>query len=237
MSGLLHCKTLNKIQMMGAIVHPLFQNKKRMMESGLCTSSQYNAGEDELLRRLTLVKEFLSGSSDVVILPSGSGKTNKWDDSDDDDDDMFLSPSTKDANDELGKFYKWKKVQLLPTLSSKKTIGAYDVDGQPQEPVFGIGPVRIRGIDLPSGKNHADYIDGNGNYDIVCFLKDHIDKFPALFKVVVGQLAAHITTGVDCESLFSQAGHLSKPRQNRTTCETFERLVISKHRMSRMYCC
>ncbi|EJK56684.1 hypothetical protein THAOC_23383, partial [Thalassiosira oceanica] len=40
----------------------------------------------------------------------------------------------------------------------------------------------------------------------------------------------------NCESLFSESGHLAKPHMNRVSNETFERLVIAKHRMSRIYC-
>ena len=50
-------------------------------------------------------------------------------------------------------------------------------------------------------------------------------------------MAPHITTEVDCESLFSQTGHLSHPNRARTIAETFERLSMSKHRLSRIYCC
>ena len=56
-------------------------------------------------------------------------------------------------------------------------------------------------------------------------------------NVIIGQLAPHITAEVDCESLFSQAGHASQPNRNRTMAETFERQVMAKHRMSRIFCC
>ena len=68
------------------------------------------------------------------------------------------------------------------------------------------------------------------------FFIEHETTFPFLSKVIIGQLAPHITTEVDCESLFSQAGHLSHPNRNRTVAETFERLVTAKHRLSRIYC-
>ena len=63
-----------------------------------------------------------------------------------------------------------------------------------------------------------------GYYDLVKFFQDHLTIF-------------NITTEVDCESLFSQAGHAAHPSRNRTVAETFERLVIAKHRLSRIYCC
>ena len=75
-----------------------------------------------------------------------------------------------------------------------------------------------------------------GNYDIVKHSIDHSDIFKGLSNVIIGQLAPHITTEVDCESLFSQAGHLSQPNRSRTVAETFERLVQAKHRLSRLYC-
>ena len=132
--------------------------------------------------------------------------------------------------------YKWKKSDFLPTLSPQKTLGAYDENGQPQTPIIALGKVVQRGTNLSSGKNHADYISDNGNYDIVSFFIDHKLQFPILSKVVIGQLSPHITTEVDCESLFSQAGHLSHPNRNRTVAETFERLVMAKHRLSRFHC-
>ena len=50
-------------------------------------------------------------------------------------------------------------------------------------------------------------------------------------------MAPHFTTEVDCESLFSQAVHAAQHNHNRTVAETFERLVMAKHRMARIYCC
>jgi hypothetical protein len=43
------CATLNVMKIMGAIVNPLFKNKKHMMDAGLCTELQYEAGKAELI--------------------------------------------------------------------------------------------------------------------------------------------------------------------------------------------
>ena len=51
-----------------------------------------------------------------------------------------------------------------------------------------------------------------------------------------GQLAPHVTAEVDCESLFSKAGYLNDPRRSLTNVRMYERLVVSKHRLSRIYC-
>jgi hypothetical protein len=57
-------------------------------------------------------------------------------------------------------------------------------------------------------------------------------------KSFTGTLAPPITTEVDCESLFCQAGHAAAahPNHNRTAAETFEHLVMGKHNQSRIYC-
>ena len=46
------CVTLNVMKIMGAMLHLIFQKKKRMVASGICTKSQYEAGKDELLNRI-----------------------------------------------------------------------------------------------------------------------------------------------------------------------------------------
>ena len=64
---------------------------------------------------------------------------------------------------------------------------------------------------------------------------DHCKQLPGLNNAM-GKLAPHYTSEANCESLFSESGHLAKPHMNRVSNETFERLVIAKHRMSRIYC-
>ena len=54
---------------------------------------------------------------------------------------------------------------------------------------------------------------------------------------MVGHLAPHIAIKVDCESLFSQAGHQSQLTRDRTISETYERSVKTKHHISRIHCC
>ena len=116
-------------------------------------------------------------------------------------------------------------------------LGAIDEYGQPRTPIISLGPVLKRGIDLPSGKNHADYIDKKGVYNIVQFQLDHEKLFPAVYNVGVGQLSSHLTAEVDCETLFSHAGNISDPLRSSTKVTTFERLVIAKHHMNQIYCC
>eukprot|EP00956_Cyclotella_meneghiniana_P006096 scaffold7949_cov37-Cyclotella_meneghiniana.AAC.2 len=64
------------------------------------------------------------------------------------------------------------------------------------------------------------------NYSTI--LQRRMVHFPGLNTVVIGQIAPHITTKGDCESLFRQAGHLSHPNRSRIVAETFERYRRNK---------
>ena len=70
-----------------------------------------------------------------------------------------------------------------------------------------------RELDIPSGKNHADYIDSKGYYDIIEYNLDHQKSSPAMGVTAVGKLGPHLTTEVDCKSLFSQARHQFYPER------------------------
>ena len=137
------------------------------------------------------------------------------------------------------KYESWNKTRFLLEMKPLKSLGGYDDDGHAVDPVLTLGPVVKKGFDLPSGRNHADYIDGKDYYDIVQYNLDHEEEFPGCCTIIVGQLSPHRTTEVDCESLFSQVGHQSRssPNRNRQVAELFERLVMGKHRLSHIYCC
>ena len=76
-------------------------------------------------------------------------------------------------------------------------IGAIDDEGQLKEPVYAIGKVTHRGANVMHGKNHADYVDFRIFYNIVRYLQEFKEAFPALYHVGVGQSCPHITTEVD----------------------------------------
>ena len=68
----------------------------------------------------------------------------------------------------------------------------------------------------------------------------HQILFPGLSIIIIGLLASHITTEVDYEFLFSLSEYLSHLNRARTIAEvfeSFERLVMAKYRLSRIYCC
>ena len=72
-----------------------------------------------------------------------------------------------------------------------------------------------------TGENNADYVNANGKYDIIKFLTNHRKDFNSLYNVAVEILLSRIKTGIYCESLFSQAVHLSHPNCIRNTVDTF----------------
>ena len=84
--------------------------------------------------------------------------------------------------------------------------------------------------------NHADYVGSWGYYDLTQFMIDHKRELPSLSNTFLGKLAPYAKSESDCESLFSESGHLAKPHMNRTNVETFERMCLAKHRIARIYC-
>jgi len=229
-SGLRRAAKLADVMIMGGILHPQFQGRQRMIAAGLCSDEQYEAGILDLEDRMTRWYESNDDKPREMEEPQAFHEY-------DEVDEVKSSPHDKLAEDELKSYMKYKHFKYLPEVEPKIVLGAIDEYGQPRTPTIALGPVKKRGKDLPSGKNHADYINKKGVYDIVKFQLDHKDLFPAVFHVGVGQLSSHLTSEVDCESLFSHAGHISDPLRSSTKVRTFERLVIAKHRLKHIYCC
>eukprot|EP00804_Cyclotella_cryptica_P017616 CCRYP_006744-RA/>CCRYP_006744-RA protein AED:0.21 eAED:0.11 QI:0/0/0/1/0/0/2/0/93 len=56
-----------------------------------------------------------------------------------------------------------------------KVLCAIDDDGDPREPVYKIGPVIKLGKNVNNhSRNHVDYVDNNGGYDITLVNYVHI---------------------------------------------------------------
>ena len=229
MAGLEDCDCLPDAKILGALINPLLQCGSRMVEAGLCTKKQYNHGRVELLNRM---ERFYDRRSDTVLIAPPVKKYNKWDS----ENMANVVDSSHDlAVKEFEKFMGYNHPRHLPSMEPLEVLGAIDDQGNPKEPVYLFGPVVKKGMDLTSGHNHAKYISRDGHYDIVHFLTDHMKEFPALNSVGIGQLAPLISHEVDCESLFSQSGYLSDKRRANTGIRLYERLVVAKHRMGRIY--
>ena len=65
--------------------------------------------------------------------------------------------------------------------------------------------------------------------NIVRYLQDFKEYFPALYHVRIGKFFPHITTEVDCKSMFSQAGFISEPRRSRIGIHMHERRVVGNY--------
>ncbi|KAL7523843.1 hypothetical protein ACHAXR_000358, partial [Thalassiosira sp. AJA248-18] len=178
------CATLNIMKIMGAIVNPLFQKKKRMVAAGLCTDEQYEAGKAELLRRITRVYDRIDGSKDVIHTTASAKTKNEWSSSEDEEADpvSVVTQSSKKAEKELDLYLSYVKSMYQPEmeLEPTKTLGAYDDDGQPRAtPIYAIGKVTKKGSNLPSRFNLADYVDRKGRFDLVGYIMDHSRKSSA----------------------------------------------------------
>ena len=194
-----------------------------------------NRAKEELLARMTSYYESNTPTADVAGPSDSPVRTNKYS--------MLQSVSVdytspqQQAKSEFQEFQRYNDVAYLPLMKPLTILGWIDENGDPKEPVYEIGPVVMKGKNLDhKGRNHADYVDKTGDYDIVRYLTDFADRYPALNHVAIGQLCPHVTTEVDCESLFSQSGFLSHPRRTKTEIRTYERLVTGKHRLQRIYC-
>ena len=86
------------------------------------------------------------------------------------------------------------------------------------------------------GNKHAYYVDFRLLYNTVRYLQDFKEDFPVLFHVVFSQFYPHITTDLDFESLFSQAGFVSEPRRARTGIRIHKCLVFGKHLLKLIHC-
>ena len=236
MAGLEDAAQLPDMKVMGALINPLYQNEIRMVTAGLLTTKQYSAGKEELLDRMSRFHAMGSDSVAHAVLGASSGSGgNKWDTQRMDFLDGVAAPRKK-AEEEYEVYVSYMHGMFQPTMKSQHELGFIDEEGNPQEPIYAFGEVIAAGNNLPSKRNHAEYIDKAGHYDIAKYLLDHRDQFPAVYHVGVGQLCPHISTEVDCESLFSQAGFLADARRSNTNFRFYERLVITKHRLRRIYC-
>ena len=75
-----------------------------------------------------------------------------------------------------------------------KVLGVIDDDVKLKEPVYAIVTVTQRGANVMHEKNHTNYVDWWGLYNIVRYLQDFREDLPVLYHVVVSQLGPKITT-------------------------------------------
>ena len=227
--ALLEVPRLHELQIMGALVNPLYQCRAKMIDAGLCTKEQYEAGKTELIRRMSAyyAKDLDASDGGLLQLDQYDRVDLKWSDA---------NAPKKRAEEEFDTFQKWIVFGAQPKMEPLWVLGAVGPSGQPTNPIYSFGRVTEKGSDYRSGSNLADFIDDQGHFDLIAFFVAHKRELPALNSIVIGQLAPHISTEVDCESLFSEAGFLADKRRSRIGVRYYERLVTLKHRLHRIYC-
>ena len=143
----------------------------------------------------------------------------------------------KDAQDELKISMQYKMCKLLPTINNPIiSLGTMDENGDHKDSAIMIVPVSKLGMNLPSGKIYAYYIEKHGYYDIFKMLEDHKEIFTGIDNVGIGQYGSYISTEVYCEILLNQSGYISQPKRANTKIRTFVRLVNSKNCLQRIFC-
>ena len=149
-----------------------------MVASGICTPIQYYTGRKELINRVCSVYDRLSSTGSVHIPVPTEHAPNQWSSDEDEEAVIYVSPNTTLAEEELSKYESYNKSRFQPQLKPTKTLGSFHEDGNHRDlHILAIGEVIKKGDNLPSGKNHSNYIDKKGTYDIVGYMEHHKSMF------------------------------------------------------------
>ena len=136
-----------------------------MIGEGLCTDDQAQRGLDETHRRMAQYYERMDVGTEECGLEQLVKEGNeycKYDDIADDEE----SPLKK-AKREWKKFEKWCNGLRQPKMKPTRVFNAVDEDNNPKQPGYALGEVISKCLDMKSGQNHADYVYGDGYYDIL----------------------------------------------------------------------
>ena len=216
------------------LLNPMFGLEPLIVGSGLMSSTQYNNARKSLLH---MMQDYLDAKQPYEALGES--------DSSEDSRDGYLSNSENvnfsKAKAELAAFEKFKRVKYHPkfggpddTVDTLLTESEDDKGNNVKREIV-VGPeVVARGEDLPSKKNHADYIDSNGRFDVLSFFDDHQRLFPTLF-IMAQRMASRRVVEVGCERFFSLSGYISCPRRTRLGVRTYERLAMLASNLNCVY--
>jgi hypothetical protein len=131
--------------------------------------------------------------------------------------------------------YKSVAVQpkYKPTMTTKH-LNRTDTDDIANACLVVGDKIKEKGADLPSGKNLADYFDGQMRFDYVKFWLDHKKPFPKMWSHAVERASCN-PTEVSCETLFSESGYASTSRRTRLKSRQFEREIIIAHSLKHVF--
>eukprot|EP00957_Ditylum_brightwellii_P144608 11015775-Ditylum_brightwellii.AAC.1 len=145
-----------------------------MIDAGICTQGQYEAGRIELIDRMAKLLQVNIGKT--LNTPKKTNKYSRRNAAADAEDPKTL------AIKELKKYYEYIECKYLPKMKPCVVLGAIDECDQPKEPVYVFVPVIERGYNLFGEKNLADYIDHKSHFALVRYVTDFKEKFPTLCK-------------------------------------------------------
>jgi hypothetical protein len=103
------------------------------------------------------------------------------------------------ADKEVSNFESFKRNTYWPSFAKKEE----GLTGMFQESLqeIVVGTAFTRGKNLPLGNNLFDYIDKQGWMCLICFFKDHKDKFPNMWILVQWEAYCQVVE-VGCECFF-----------------------------------
>ena len=209
-----------------ALLNPLFGLRKRVVDSGLMSSSQYIRARRYLVSLMQTILDRKSPANRVVDAMDDSDEP----DSEDDELPEQINTNHDRAVLELEHFESYKMMKYHPEVANSN---ARVLKGDQRDII--VGPVLECGRDLPSGKNLADYVDCDcGRIDLVKLFEDHSKYWPTLWLVV--QMYAHCrVVEVGCERFFSMSGYTSNPRRARLDVRSYERIAMLSHILRNIY--
>ena len=191
------------------------------------TETQYANAWQDLLTRLTSMKEQEGGHVETVVSSGIDKEAHPLDDPVE----KCLSTFREKALDEFRVYNNVvKKRRYVPRMYVGETLKLGSIE---------MGKCGTRGDDIEASHpfkncNLADFMDDDGRFNLVSFLELQKECFPTLFKLAVC-LASIRANEVGCERFFSTAGFVSCPRRTRLKVRNYECLATLKANIQTVY--
>ena len=133
---------------LGCLCHPLMQNEKRIVASGLITNGQAKHVVQDLLTIMEQHYEGRVGKEMTATLTEHMNAGNEYSTAED----FIYRQQTpkKKAIEEWNMYRHWCLPLYQPVMEATKVIGDVDSDEQPRMPVYEFGKVLRRGKYLPN---------------------------------------------------------------------------------------
>ena len=202
------------------LLNPLFGLKPLIVESELMSASQYDYARKALMKR---IHDYYDHTNPMLFDNDDESST----DSLDGDVPKIENENYRKAVSELTSYEQYKRNKYHPTMDEDGSLGVGKF-------TLYRGKVTKRGKDLPSGKNLADYIDGQGRLDVLRFTGDHRSFFSAIAAIAQCE-ASRQTEEVGCERFFGLSGYVSSSRRSRLGVSNYERIALLADILQKIY--